>query len=157
MGPPNQEEGAAPQTHVANVRAVIDANVYVSALLRPKGPPGLVIDRFLRTGAYEMVLSEAIAEEVLRVLSYPKLRRHFARDVVPEEWFADIAVRAHVVTGERIIPRSSRDPDDDKYIAAALEAGAGWIVTGDDDLLALKAYEGVAIIRPSAFLSLLDR
>ena len=139
------------------MRAVIDANVFVSALLRPKGPPGQVIDRFLRAGAYEIVLSPAIAEEVLRVLGYPKLRRHFAPGVVPEEWFGDVAVRAHVVTGERPIPRSSRDPDDNKYIAAALEAGAEWIVTGDDDLLALGHYAGLAIVRPAAFLAMLDR
>lgn len=139
------------------MRALLDANVYVSALLRPNGPPGQIVERFLRVSAFELVLSPAIAGEVMRVLGYPKLRRYFTPDVVPSEWFEDIAVRAHVVAGERSIPRCCRDPDDDKYIAAALEGGAEWLVTGDDDLLALGAYESVAIVRPATFLSMLDR
>jgi predicted nucleic acid-binding protein len=30
------------------IRAVLDANVYVSAAVRPQGPPGQIVDRLLR-------------------------------------------------------------------------------------------------------------
>ena len=47
----------------------------------------------------------------------------------------------------------TRDPTDDKVIAAALETGAEYIVTGDKDLLTLGKYEGVGILTPARFIS----
>ena len=49
-----------------------------------------------------------------------------------------------------------RDADDDLVLATAVAAGAELIVTGDDDLLVLKEYEGVAIVSPRRFLERLD-
>ena len=47
------------------------------------------------------------------------------------------------------------DPDDDKYVAAALEGRAAYVVTGDQAFLALKEHEGVTIVTPRSFLDLL--
>jgi len=47
------------------------------------------------------------------------------------------------------------DPDDDKYIAAALEGRASHVVTGDRRFLALGEHAGVEIVTPRAFLDLL--
>jgi putative PIN family toxin of toxin-antitoxin system len=57
------------------LRAVLDANVYVSAYLRPEGAPGQIIERFLRDAAFELVVSAEIAAEVLHALAYPKVRK----------------------------------------------------------------------------------
>jgi predicted nucleic acid-binding protein len=45
----------------------------------------------------------------------------------------------------------SRDPDDDLVLATALAGGCECIVTGDNDLLVLRAYRGVEIIAPGDF------
>jgi predicted nucleic acid-binding protein len=45
----------------------------------------------------------------------------------------------------------SRDPDDDAVLAIALTGGCELIITGDKDLLALGAYEGIRILSPGAF------
>ncbi|MBM3356345.1 MAG: putative toxin-antitoxin system toxin component, PIN family [Betaproteobacteria bacterium] len=137
------------------LRAVLDANVYVSAALRPAGPPGRIIERLLRAAAFELVLSPAIMEEVLRALAYPKVRKLARGDIEPALWFEDIVVLADIVPGERTLPGVCEDPDDDKYIAAALEGRASYVVTGDDDLLALKEHEDIRIVTPRAFLDLL--
>jgi len=137
------------------LRAVLDANVYVSALVRPEGPPGRIVERFLRDAAFEIVLSSAIVGEVLRALAYPKVRKHIRGGVDPDLWFEDAIVLAQFVAGEYEVPRVSKDPDDDKYIAAAVEGRAAFVVTGDPDLLALKEYEGVRMVAPRAFLDLL--
>ncbi len=76
------------------LRAVLDANVYVSAAVQPEGPPGRIIQRFLREAAFEIVLSPAIVEEVFRALAYPKVRRHIRGEIEPELWFEDIMVLA---------------------------------------------------------------
>jgi len=64
--------------------------------------------------------------------------------VVVALWSADYATSG-----------ASTDPDDDKYLAAALEGRATLVVTGDPDLLALGEYEGIRIVSPRLFLGLL--
>ena len=137
------------------IRAVLDANVYVSAAVRPEGPPGQIIDRFLRGGAFEIEVSQAIVEEVLRALSYPKVRKYIRPGLDPELWFEDIVVLSHLVGEDREFEGASRDPDDDKYIAAAIEGRARFVVAGDSDLLKLKEYDGIRFVTPRAFLDLL--
>ena len=137
------------------LRVVLDANVYVSAIIRPEGPPGRVIERFLRDSAFEIVLSPAIVEETLRALAYPRVRKYVRRTADPELWFEDIVLLAELVAGDYAMSGASPDPDDDKYLAAAIEGRATLVVTGDPDLLALGAYEGVRIVSPRVFLGLL--
>jgi predicted nucleic acid-binding protein len=45
-----------------------------------------------------------------------------------------------------------RDPDDDELLALALAAQVELIVSGDDDLLDLHSFEGVAIVTPAEAL-----
>jgi putative PIN family toxin of toxin-antitoxin system len=137
------------------IRAVLDANVYVSAAVRPEGPPGQIIERFLRDGAFEIVMSQAIVEEVLRALSYTKVRKYIRPGFDPELWFEDIVVLSQLVAGDRKFERVSTDPDDDKYIAAAIEGRAGFLVAGDADLLDLRQHDGIRIVSPRAFLDIL--
>ena len=136
------------------IRAVLDANVYISAALRPEGPPGRIIERFLRQAAFEIVLSSAIADEIFRAFTYPKIRKYM-RLGLDELWFEDIAVLAELVSGDYQLSGVSQDPDDDKYIAAAVEGRAAFVVAGDLDLLRVKEHEGIRIVRPRAFLDLI--
>ncbi len=138
------------------IRVVLDANVYVSALIRPSGPPGQLIERFLdRATGLEIILSPGIVAEVLRALDYPKVRKYIRESVDAELWFENIVLLADLVTGDYDLPRVGADPDDEKYIAAAVEGRAAFIVTGDPHLLAVKEYEGIRIVTPRALLDLL--
>jgi putative PIN family toxin of toxin-antitoxin system len=53
--------------------------------------------------------------------------------------------------------RVCRDKDDDIVIATAVAGKADVIVTGDDDLLALKKFRQIRILSPRQFLEFLDR
>jgi uncharacterized protein len=136
------------------IRAVLDANVYISAIIQPAGTPGRLVGRFLRDAAFAIVLSPAIVDEVLRALVYPKVRK-LLRGRDAQLWFEDIVVLADVVAGAHELSGICEDPDDDRYVAAAIEGRAGHIVTGDHAFLALKEYAGVAIVTPRSFLDLL--
>jgi len=129
--------------------------VYVSAVIQPDGPPGKVIARFLRDAAFEVVLSPAIVEEILRALAYPKVRKNIrgGRDPIP--WFEDLALLTDMVAGDLGLTGVCSDPDDDKYLAAALEGRAGFVVTGDRRFLALEEHEGVRIVTARTFLGIL--
>lgn len=137
------------------LRAVLDANVYVSAYVRPEGPPGQIIERFFRDEAFEAVLSADIVEEVLQALAYPKVRKSARTKVEPDLWFEDIVLLAQFIAGDYEVSGVSEDSDDDKYIAAAIEGRAVFVVSGDPDLLDVKEHQGVRIITPRAFLDLL--
>ena len=137
------------------LRAVHDANVYVSAVIRPEGPPGQIIERFLGDAAFEIVVSSAIVEEVLRALAYPKVRKHIRGNVAPELWFEDIVILAQFSAGEYEVRGVCEDPDDDKYIAAAVEGLAAFVVSGDPHLLGIKQHEGLRFVSPRTFLGFL--
>jgi putative PIN family toxin of toxin-antitoxin system len=136
------------------LRVVLDANVYISALIRPKGAPGQIVMRFLEN-SFELVLSPAIVEETVRAFAYPKVRKYILAGVDPELWFEDVILLAQLVAGDYELQGVSADPDDDKYFAAAVEGRATWIVTGDPDLLTVKEYRGVRVVTPRVFLDLL--
>ncbi len=49
------------------------------------------------------------------------------------------------------IPGVCRDPDDNCILACAVAANADYLVTGDDDLLVLKEFKNIRIIKPRDF------
>ena len=49
-----------------------------------------------------------------------------------------------------------RDADDDEVLATALAAQAEIILTGDRDLLTLKAFQGIKILSPRQFVEWMD-
>jgi predicted nucleic acid-binding protein len=63
--------------------------------------------------------------------------------------------RESVLVSGRVRVEVSRDPDDDKFLEAAIEGRAQYVVTGDKDLLGLKTYRGVRFVAPAAFLTIL--
>lgn len=136
------------------MRAVLDTNVVISATLISDGNE----DRILRAwgrGAFELVLSPQILDEMGRALHYEKLRK--ARWMTEEEivlLVRALAQESVLVPGEVRIG-VCRDPEDNKFLEAAIEAKARYVVTGDKDLLELKGYRGVRIVRPAAFLEVL--
>lgn len=78
-------------------RVVVDANVYLSALIRPQGPPGQILKRLLGERAHTIIVSKAILEEVRRSLDYPKVRKKLdATDEELDAWVDSIGVLADV-------------------------------------------------------------
>ena len=67
-------------------RVVLDANVFVSAYIHPEGTPGQIVERFLRLGSFELILTDEIVDEVIAALSYPKVRKAARSIVEPELW-----------------------------------------------------------------------
>lgn len=137
------------------IRAVLDANVVVSALIRPKGPPGRIIAH-VALGTFELVLLPATSSEIRRTVDYPKVRRRIPlTDEELELWLLALEVLAVRVEPRRHVRVVHEDPEDDIYIEAALEGLASCIVTGDDHLLRVGAFEGIQIVRPAQFLAMI--
>lgn len=137
------------------MKAVVDTNVFVRAVIRPQGTVGPVILR-LRAGAYRLITSQPILEELVDVLARPRIRRKYGVTEAMVAILLDlIALRGLEVRPERAI-RACRDPDDDIFLEAAVAGGADFLVTGDGDLLDLDPFETVRIVRPAEFLERLS-
>lgn len=135
------------------MRAVLDPNVIISALLAPAGTPAAIL-RAWSVGAFELVASPLLLAELERALAYPKLRKriHESEATAVVEWLGRSATI--VPDPDEPAPRASEDPDDDYLIALAAHRRAA-LVSGDRHLLRLA--DELPIYAPADFLSLLDR
>lgn len=135
------------------IRAVLDTNVVISALLFV-GPPSQLVSAWQSTRLRPVVSAQTL-DEYLRVLAYPKFKLIPAeiRSLIEEELLPFIeTVRA----APSSVPQL-RDPDDAKFITCALAAGVRWLVSGDEDLLSLQRVESVEIVSVATFLRHLKR
>ena len=138
------------------LRAVLDANVMISAVIQPKGASGRILRSLLERNSFELIVSPAILAEVRRSVSYPKVRKYIkTSDEDIDLWFASMELIAQPVDGNLRIHAVAADPDDNKYVEAAVEGLAQFVVTGDKHLLSLKSYENIRIITPRVFVDLL--
>jgi predicted nucleic acid-binding protein len=58
---------------------------------------------------------------------------------------------ARCVAPSRVIDAVKDDPDDNRIVECAVEAGSELIVTEDNDLPRLGIFEGIGIVRPAEF------
>jgi putative PIN family toxin of toxin-antitoxin system len=113
------------------VRAVLDPNILIAALLSRSGAPAQIMNRWLG-GAFELVVSEALLSELERAFAYPKLRRRIAeRDAVE---FVSLLRLAAVIAPDLAGSYHSDDPGDD-YLLALAENEHTVLVSGDRHLL----------------------
>jgi putative PIN family toxin of toxin-antitoxin system len=134
------------------MRAVIDTNIIIRAVIKPKGTVGPVLDR-LRDGDYTAVYSELLLNELLAKLALPRIRdKYSVTDSDVADLLTLLALRGELVKPERHV-NVCRDADDDRVIEAALAGRAEWVVTGDEDLLVLERFETVRFVTPRTFLS----
>jgi putative PIN family toxin of toxin-antitoxin system len=135
------------------VRAVLDPNVLISALLTRNGTPARVLRAWL-DGAFELIVSDLLLTELERALSYPKLRAQVEPSEALE--FVEMLRRGARTVEDRDAAPSvgSPDPGDDNLIALA-EVAQAIIVSGDHHLLGLAGQ--VPVLSPADFLAELDR
>lgn len=136
-------------------RAILDANVVVSAILSPHGAPAQVLMAW-RAETFDLLISVAILDEIGRVLRYPKIaKRHGWTEDELRAFLADLAALAIPTPGALTLAVVTDDPADDRYLECAVEGAAHYIVSGDHHLLALQEYQGIRILTPRAFLTIL--
>ncbi len=133
------------------IRAVLDTNVIISAVLF-SGPPSQLVSAW-QSSRLRPVVSASILDEYIRVLAYPKfkLTPTEIRSVIEEELLP-------FIESVKVIPTTVanvRDPDDAQFIACAAAAGVRWLVSGDDDLLSLHRIQSVEVVSITEFLRLL--
>lgn len=126
------------------MRVFLDTNVLVSAT----ASRGLCADVF-RTAIefHELVVSEHLFEELKRIL-----RTKFD---APEDLIAETIWLLHQDTimapSAPLASVPLRDPADIAIVSAALNGGAGILVTGDKEMIEIKKYGALQIVTPRQF------
>jgi len=129
------------------ITAVFDTNILFSAT-GWRGNPFQCVER-ARAGGLRAFTCPELMEELAE-----KLQRglHFSPDQVAET-LADYLGFLRVTQISKALTPVCRDPDDNMVLECALEAQAEYIVSGDRDLLELKEFRGIRIVRAAEFLN----
>jgi uncharacterized protein len=134
------------------IRIVADTNVIVSGLLW-HGASRELLD-VARLGTVQLFTSGALLAELEEVLRRPKFaERLAAAQVQPRDLVIGYAALAIVVQPGPLQPVVLRDADDDAVIACAVTAAVISIVSGDDDLLILRKYQELEIVKVAEFMA----
>ena len=126
---------------------VIDTNVWISYSLFREGR--LAANLKVLLAEYGYALSNKCYAELLEVLMRPKFDR-FATANERETMLRRIAIHADWFAPQKTIT-DCRDPKDNKFLELAVASNAIAILTGDDDLLTLHPFRGIAISTVEAF------
>jgi putative PIN family toxin of toxin-antitoxin system len=133
------------------LRAVFDTNVLVAAFVT-EGICSKILMRG-RKRQFHLIACPVILREFQHVLIK---KFSVTRDEAQSALKIIIEVMHSIVRPSQSVQGICRDPDDDAILACALGAGAGYLVTGDMDLLELKIYKGIRIVTPRDFELLFD-
>ena len=128
------------------MKIVVDTNVLVSGIFFT-GPPHRILQAW-KDGKLQIVLSADIIDEYLRVSE--ALSGKFA-GVDAQPILELLIKKAEIVQPKRLPEPVCDDPDDDKFLAAAISSGAKIIISADRHLLTVSGYQSISVLRPKTF------
>jgi putative PIN family toxin of toxin-antitoxin system len=128
------------------VKAVFDTNILIAAFLTEGICAKLLIRA--RRRDFDMIICDGILQEFKRVLK----KKFAASPHEMSEALTILSAAAQDILGQTnsIVP-ICRDSDDNLILACAKDAVADYLVTGDEDLLVLKNYEGISTLKSREF------
>lgn len=139
--------------------------VFLQGAARPSGPAAACL-RLAEDGHVELVISDAILDEIRDVFARPRIRNKFRSltDATVSEFLDNLNKHASRLSGFPRVCSLPRDPKDEKYLDLAVAAQADVLVTRDKDLLSLmdpansdgdslrQAHPTLKIVDPVTFL-----
>ncbi|MBI5452436.1 putative toxin-antitoxin system toxin component, PIN family [Candidatus Gottesmanbacteria bacterium] len=134
-------------------RVVVDTNLIISGATTSGTIPSELIESW-RRDEYILVTSPQIIEEVKEVLNRPKIKKQFSftsKEI--DKLIESLTTKAFVTPGTLEVDVIKDDPDDNKFIACAIEGSATHIISGDKKhVLSLEEYQGIKIVTARTFL-----
>ena len=133
------------------MKIVVDTNIIFSGIFF-QGAPGRILERILNKG-YQIVLSEAIVSEYRNVIiRYAKKKKVLDLSVTLE--IIDLLMsEAFFVDADGVLTPTCADPDDVKFLQAAIASKSKYLISGDKHLLDVGKYTGGTVIKAQDFLT----
>jgi putative PIN family toxin of toxin-antitoxin system len=133
------------------MKAVVDTNVFMAALINKRGAPAKIYHRWLDR-QFDLVISPAIEVEYNDVLSQSLLIprgevQEFLQEVSARSMNMPISGALHVC----------KDPDDNIFLETAMTGKADFLVAKNLKHFPKKSYQGIKIVKASTFLRELEK
>lgn len=128
------------------MRIILDTNLWISYLISKRLQS---IDQLFAQSAVRLIFSRELLEEFITVARRPKFSKYFNRMDIDNllvlfESYGEL-VDVHSVVD------ACRDAKDNFLLALAKDSNADYLVTGDEDLLALSYFAQTRIINYADF------
>ena len=132
------------------MRAILDTNIFLSGIHWSGASNKVLREWFI--GSFVSVSSPQINQELFIQLRDFKIQM----EIEEIEWWEDIVLEKSIlVIPKRKVNVVKDDSDDNKFVEAALEGKADYIVTQDRHLLNIKEFESIKKVTPKEFLRIL--
>lgn len=133
------------------MKAVIDTNVFLAALINSSGAPAKIRRHWLN-GHFLLITSLPVEFEYVHVLSHaPNLQ-----DEDIQVFLKEVRTLSHIVPIGGIL-QVCKDPDDDVFLETAMTGKADFLVTKNLKHFPRKSFQGIKIVKVSAFLRELEK
>ena len=128
------------------MRVVLDTSIFISAVLG--GRLGIILDEW-KAEKFTLIVSEAIVREYLDVINRPKFQITAKQIIAITDY---LLKTAEFVTPLETVTAIEADPSDNKFLEAALEGKAIYVVSGDNHLLEMKTFHRIPILTAREFV-----
>jgi len=132
------------------MRVVLDTNIFISGIFWSGASEKVLYA--LADDKFKLVISSEIIAELIKTLMNFKIALSFNEILL---WLSIILWKSELVESNIKINIVKEDPDDNKFIEAALAGKAEFIVSQDNHLLKLKEHDGIKIVKPEEAISFL--
>lgn len=140
------------------IRAVLDANVVASGILRfddADSAPNPILRRWLASD-FVMVISGALRAEIEDTMLVKPYFSDRVTRAVSDDWLETIDESTELVEIVVAVSGAATHPEDDLILATAVSGSAEYLVTGDKQLRRLESFQSVAIVSPDEFIAVLN-
>lgn len=127
-------------------KVVLDTNILISALVyggKPEQVYNLALEKQI-TAVTSGSLTAELEEILIKKFSFEQKRIGQLSRIIKKHFLV-----VYPKTAINVI----KDEPDNRVLEAAMEGNCDYIVTGDKDLLSLKRYKNVLILKPDDFLA----
>lgn len=136
------------------LKVVVDTNVLVSALIKPKSNPGLIVSLLLEK-QLKLCATPEILKEYQEVFSYDKFKgldqnkvKNFLKRLKKDALIVNPSVSVNII---------KEHPADNKFLECAIEAKADFLITGNKKHFPFKSYYHTYILTPQSFLYIIAK
>ncbi len=135
-------------------KLVLDTTTTVSAFFWEGNEAKLL--RRIEQGQATLYITSEILKEIEEVIKRPKFNEVMIKaNLTPDQIMQKLVSLSHLVIAPKLDIKVCRDEKDNKFLECAESGKVDYIVSGDEDLLCLKEYNGIPIVRTWRMLQLL--
>lgn len=134
------------------MKIILDTNIFISGIFWEGNFCSQIINKW-KEGKFKLISSPEIIEEFVETLRSFKIQ---VDEEIINGWKNIIIQNSILVKPLERLEIIKTDLDDNKFLEAAIEGKADFIISQDNHLLNLKEYGGIKIINPKEFLEIIS-